>query len=102
MLKPTQTVPQIGQIVRVLQGRDEGKWAIVIRVVDERFVLIADGKKRTFDSPKRKNIKHLALFDEVAEGVKESIEQTGRVTNGKIRHALNKFLEQIEDEVKGE
>lgn len=101
-MKPSRSLPQVGQIVRILSGRDQGRYAVVIRVLDERFVLIADGKKRTFDSPKRKNIKHLALCAEVAEEVAESIAETGRVTNGKLRFVLNKFLEREENEEKGE
>ncbi|SRR5690554_4472125 len=101
-LKPTRAVPQIGQIVQILQGRDAGRLAVVIDVLDDRFVLIADGKKRTFDSPKRKNRKHLHFYAEVSGEVKRSIEETGRVTNGKIRFALNKFREQLDEEEKGE
>lgn len=102
MVEPTRSVPQVGQIVRILSGRDQGRYAVVIRVLDDRFVLIADGKKRTFDSPKRKNVKHLALCNEVADVIAESIKETGRVTNAKIRFVLNKFLEEKENEEKGE
>ncbi|WP_307341428.1 KOW domain-containing RNA-binding protein [Caldalkalibacillus uzonensis] len=98
----SQAVPQVGQIVRILRGRDAGQYAIVIKVVDERFVLIADGNKRKFDSPKKKNVKHLELYQHVATVVQESIEETGRVTNGKLRFALNKFKETLDDEEKGE
>ncbi|GGK21109.1 50S ribosomal protein L14 [Caldalkalibacillus thermarum] len=98
----SQSLPQIGQVVRILRGRDAGQYAIVIKILDERFVLIADGNKRKFDSPKKKNIKHLQLCRHVATVVKESIQETGRVTNGKLRFALNKFKETLNDEEKGE
>ena len=51
--------PQLGQIVKVLRGRDQGKFAIIVGIVDSRFVLIADGDKRKFDQPKKKNLIHL-------------------------------------------
>ena len=37
---------QIGQIVKVLRGRDAGKYAIVIRPIEDKFVWVADGEKR--------------------------------------------------------
>lgn len=83
----------IGQIVEIMRGRDQQKYAVIIEILDERFVLIADGDKRKFDSPKRKNILHLKLYDEISREVADSIRESGRVTNGKIRYALSKFVE---------
>jgi large subunit ribosomal protein L14e len=83
-----------GRIVKILRGRDEGKLAIIIGSIDDKFVWIADGDKRKFDQPKRKNILHLQITSEVSNEVIESIRETGRVTNGKIRFALGRFAEQ--------
>ena len=55
------SMPQLGQIVKVLRGKDAGQYAVVIGIVDERFVWIADGDKRQFDQPKKKNVLHLQL-----------------------------------------
>lgn len=94
----------MGQIVKVLRGREFGQYAIVIRIVDARFVLIADGDKRKFDSPKKKNMIHLQLQDAVSSEVVASLQETGRVTNGKLRFALSKFMENLQSEAdeKGE
>ncbi|AER66404.1 LSU ribosomal protein L14E [Thermovirga lienii DSM 17291] len=65
---------KIGQVVISKQGKDTGKWYVVVGY-DERsgFVLVADGKKRTSANPKRKNPKHLQptgmFIKEVAEMV---------------------------------
>jgi len=88
-----ESIPQIGQIVRVLRGRDVDNIAIVIAHEGDRFVRIADGDKRKFDSSKKKNILHLECCDFISSEVQDSISQTGRVTNGKIRFAINKFKE---------
>jgi large subunit ribosomal protein L14e len=94
--------PQLGQIVRILRGRDLNKFAVIIAIVDQRFVWIADGEKRKFDQPKKKNLLHLQLQDVISQEVVNSLLETGRVTNGKLRYALNKFAEsmQIEAEIK--
>lgn len=97
-------IPQVGQIVKVIRGRDTNKHAVVIRVMDERFVLIADGDKRKFDQPKKKNLLHLQLQDRISREVADSIRESGRVTNGKLRFALAQFLESqsAEAQEKGE
>lgn len=99
MLNP----PHIGQIVWVNRGRDSGKYAVIIGVVDQRYVWIADGGKRKFDQPKKKNILHLELLPLTSPEVADSIQETGRVTNGKLRFALNKYVEPADEaQEKGE
>lgn len=85
-------VPQLGQIVKILRGRDSGDYAVIVGLVDQRSVLIADGRTRKFDHPKKKNLLHLELQNETSDIVVNSLMETGRVTNGKLRHALAKYL----------
>ncbi|ASS89834.1 MAG: RNA-binding protein [Bacillaceae bacterium] len=98
-----ESSPQIGQFVLITKGREAGKYAIVVKILDDRFVLIADGEKRKFHSPKKKNIHHLEFFDCVSPEVQNSILETGRVTNGKLRYAISRFVnEQVTDLRKGD
>lgn len=87
--------PQPGQIVLIKRGRDTGQYAIIIRLMDERFVLLADGDKKKFDRPKKKNIQHLQLLNYISPEVQSSLEETGRVTNGKLRFALAKYVNEF-------
>ena len=48
-----------GRVVLSTQGRDEGRYFIVLEVIDEHFVLMADGLTRKIDHPKKKKVKHL-------------------------------------------
>lgn len=82
---------QIGQLIKVLKGKDEERYAIVIGVLDERFVWIADGNKRKFDSPKKKNVLHLELLPIVSQEVASSLQESGKVTNAKLRYAIQKY-----------
>ena len=91
MIEPL-SVPQIGQMVRILKGRDAGGVACIIEVKDFRFVYIADGDKRKVDRSKKKNVNHLQMYDFISPEVKNSIEQTGRVTNAKLRFAISTFM----------
>ena len=95
--------PQIRQLIRSTQGRDAGKLAIIIGFEENRFVWIADGDKRKFDQPKKKNLSHIELLNEISSEVVDSMQENGRVTNGKLRFALNRFMDRPEDvEEKGE
>ncbi|PWW19316.1 ribosomal protein L14E/L6E/L27E [Cytobacillus oceanisediminis] len=95
--------PQPGQIVLIKRGRDAGQYAIIIRLMDERFVFLADGDKKKFDRPKKKNIQHLQLLNYISPEVQSSLKETGRVTNGKLRFALAKYVNEfVYDMKKGE
>ena len=48
-----------GSVVIAKAGRDKGKAFVVAEVLDPRTVLIADGKRRPIERPKRKNVIHL-------------------------------------------
>ena len=48
-----------GSVVIAKAGRDKGRAFAVIEVLSDREVLIADGKRRPIERPKRKNVIHL-------------------------------------------
>ena len=73
---------QKGSIVRALAGRDKDGFFVVLGV-EGSYALIADGKRRRIQSPKRKKLIHLAPTNTVYQG---SIE-----TNPQLRKALREF-----------
>ncbi len=86
----------LGQLVVSLAGRDKGCICAVVGESDEEgFVLIADGKVRKVEKPKKKKLKHLKpidwLPDECAKLSKD------KLTNRFIREAVNAL--EIEDRV---
>lgn len=102
-MKPCSEV-QIGQIVRVLKGKDAGSFYVIMQIIDDKFVMIVDGAKRKFDQPKRKNIQHLELQPMISSEVVHSLQESGRVTNAKLRYAVNAYVESanINAEKKGD
>lgn len=93
----------IGQVVKIRRGRDAGQYAVIVSIEDSRFVMIADGNKRKFDQAKKKNILHLEPQSFISSEVVNSLQESGRVTNGKLRFAVNRFLsEQSDADQKGE
>ncbi|MFV9511637.1 RNA-binding protein [Tepidibacillus sp. LV47] len=96
---------QIGEIVEVTKGRETGKYAIVIGFENDRL-LIADGDKRKFDKPKKKNIRHVRSTGHISQEVLRAIKDTGKVTNAKMRYVIQDFLtnhlnKNDEEEMKG-
>ncbi|PAV27880.1 RNA-binding protein [Virgibacillus profundi] len=94
------SIPLIGQVVRIMQGREAGQYAIVIKLVDNRYVLLADGEKRKYDRPKKKNLHHIELMDYISPEVQNSLLETGRVTNGKLRFAIAKYSSEVVTDLK--
>jgi ribosomal protein L14E/L6E/L27E len=77
----------IADVVVSLNGRDEGKRFLVVGTDDE-YSLIADGKGRRLEKPKRKKNKHLLLEDRADEPIAEKLINGEKVTNNEIRRTL--------------
>ncbi len=89
------SVPQLGQIVRITKGREQNQYAVIIEIIDDRFVLLADGDKRKYDRPKKKNVNHIEKTAHISSEVKKSLLETDRVSNGKLRFAIAKYADEV-------
>ena len=74
-------------IVRSIAGRDEGDLFFVL-ATQEDFLLLADGKRRRIESPKRKRVKHVAFVAQSDSVVAERIRSNEKITNSELRKAL--------------
>lgn len=77
--------PSKGLIVCAKAGRDLGRYFVVLEA-ESGYALIADGKTRKLDKPKKKNVKHLQ-----ATGKEIALTQ---ITDRKLRDLLKEFTEQ--------
>lgn len=94
---------KLGRVVISLRGRDSGKLGVVVGQINDKFVLIADGDKRKFDKPKKKNVLHLEWTDMTFEEVVQDLRENGRVTNAKLRHLIQRCRDEFaEVQEKGE
>ncbi|MBQ8010278.1 MAG: KOW domain-containing RNA-binding protein [Oscillospiraceae bacterium] len=57
---------QVGMVVCAAAGKEKDNYYIVTGI-DGRFVTLADGKHRTLEKPKRKNVRHIRLTGTVWE-----------------------------------
>ena len=74
-------------IVKSTAGRDEGDLFFVLDTQEE-FLLLADGKRRRVENPKRKKYKHVTLVGESHSVVAEKIRSSEKITNSELRKAL--------------
>lgn len=80
-----------GQIVFSKSGHDKGGAFIVI-ALEEEYLYIADGKRRTLEKPKRKKIKHVQKTNYVDIELKERLENRSQILNADIVKALKKYI----------
>ncbi len=85
---------KIGRVVRSTQGRDAGRLFVVVGVIDESYVLIADGALRRIDRPKKKKVKHLIPKQECISSLGEKLEGGQKVFDSEIRKALSPLRDQ--------
>jgi len=74
-------------VVISLNGRDEGKRFLVVGT-EEGYSLLADGKGRRVEKPKRKKNKHIVFEDHATGPIAEKLIEGDKVTNNEIRRAL--------------
>ena len=77
-------------IVKATAGRDRGKIFFVLDVEDN-FLLLADGKTRRLERPKRKKRKHVVFQARVDCRTTEKIRSGERLSNSELRRTLAQF-----------
>ncbi|MCL1854946.1 MAG: KOW domain-containing RNA-binding protein [Clostridia bacterium] len=90
---------EIGRAALSRQGHDKGRWFVVVGVLDEGYVLIADGRTRLLEKPKKKQCKHLKWMPYQAETVIQRLvvqehRQGMPLQNSDLRTAISAFMAQ--------
>ncbi len=81
---------QIGSVVKADAGRDCGGF-FVVTGLDGGYCMIADGKSRKLELPKRKNMKHISLTNSVID--------LNDITDKRLRSVLRDFRKAERQEV---
>ena len=87
-------------IVRSDAGRDQGKLFIVLAVQGD-YLLLADGKSRKVESPKRKKRKHVLFVAADDNRVSQKIISNEKVTNSELRRTLAAYREEVHPDQEG-
>lgn len=81
-----------GDIVYSKAGRDKDKPFVVLSVLDSQYALLADGRLRRVDQPKKKKIKHLLKSGHSSVYIIEKLAEGAKVTNPDLKKVLAEFL----------
>ena len=87
-------------IVRSDAGRDKGKLFAVLAVEGE-YLLLADGKSRKVEHPKRKKRRHVLFVSAEENRLTDKIKSGEKITNSELRRALAAFREEVQPDQEG-
>ena len=87
-------------IIRSDAGRDKGKLFVVLAVEGE-YLLLADGKSRKVESPKRKKRRHVLFVAADESRLSEKIRSEERITNSELRRTLAAYRGEVHPDQEG-
>ena len=87
-------------IVRSDAGRDKGKLFVVLAVEGE-FLLLADGKSRKVEHPKRKKRRHVLFVSAEETRLADKLKRGEKITNSELRRTLAIFREEVQPDQEG-
>ncbi len=82
-------VVEEGSIVRSVAGRDAGRLFLVTEILDDEYVLLADGKLRKAGKPKKKKLRHIRTTGKCIREASEVIREGGCSVDARIRSWLS-------------
>lgn len=87
----------ISDIIVSTAGRDQGKLFYVLRT-DGVYVLIANGKDRKLEHPKRKKLKHVRFVARTESRVANKLRKGEKVLNSELRRDLAAMSRPVHDQ----
>jgi ribosomal protein L14E/L6E/L27E len=90
-VKNLQDNDLIGKVVLSKAGRDINHLYVVVRQIDNDYVLLANGNTKLIKMPKKKKIKHLSILEDIDDELLSSIQSCDKSTDLKIKRFL-KFI----------
>ena len=82
---------KIGQVVKSKAGRDSGRVFLILSILDEEYVEVVDGDLRTLNRPKKKKIKHLVIYNSLASGFENKLNDKSKINDAEVRRILEPF-----------
>ena len=87
-------------IVRSDAGRDKGKLFVVLAVEGE-YLLLADGKARKVESPKRKKRRHVLFVAADENRLSDKMKSEEKITNSELRRTLAGYRDAVQPDQEG-
>ncbi len=81
---------EFGSIAVSRAGHDKGEVFVILKS-DTEYVYLMDGINRTFEKPKRKNIKHVQCVHYADENLAEKYANREKISNDDIKRAIKLY-----------
>ena len=78
----------IGKVVLSIAGRDKDHYYVVVKELNDDYYLLSNGSNKTIQMPKKKNIKHFIVLENVDDEIKASVILKDKGTDLKIKRFL--------------
>ena len=69
-------------------GRDKNHLYVVIGLIDQEYLFLANGDTKTVINPKKKKVKHLSVIEDVNDEIKTAILNKEKSTDLQIKRFL--------------
>lgn len=84
----------LGQFVVSTQGRDKNETYIVLKILNDRSVEVANGTTKSILKPKKKNVSHLHLTPFGCEEITKKLNSNIKINDQMVYHALHEYSKQ--------
>ena len=84
---------KIGELVESLSGRDKSTIYMVSDITNNGYVVLVNGKNRTFTNPKIKNKKHLKSLNFTITHLQEKLKLNKNIYDAEVFSSIKKYKE---------
>ena len=78
----------VGKVVLSKAGRDIDHLYVVVRQIENDYVLLVNGNTKLINMPKKKKVKHLSILEDIDGELLSSIQSCDKSTDLKIKRFL--------------
>lgn len=86
-----------GQLVLSIAGRDNHQYYLIIGLINDYFIEVADGVKHQVARAKKKNLKHVKVQMLVAKEIEEMILKGESVADSQVNAAIKRLKNELEE-----
>jgi Ribosomal protein L14E/L6E/L27E len=88
---------RFGQLVLSVAGRDNHQYYLIIGILNDYFIEVADGVKHRVAKAKKKNLKHVKIQMLVAKEIEEVILKGESVSDSQVNAAVQRLKNELEE-----
>ncbi|MBQ4186995.1 MAG: KOW domain-containing RNA-binding protein [Firmicutes bacterium] len=78
----------LGRLVRSGAGHDKGTYLVIVGVEDENHVLVADGRLRSIQKPKRKKLRHITATEYGSGEIRKKLLENSPILDAELRRFI--------------